>query len=61
MKEKGGPDVVYIEALDVRIILPPPGREGPIFWFRGRADSRGNRKDAANRRIPDGKKKGKGT
>ncbi len=58
MKTPGGLHVVHIECLDVRIILPPLGEEGPIFWFRGKADSPGNRKDAANRKESRSRKKG---
>jgi len=50
MKTPDGRHVVHIVCLDVRIILPPPGEEGPFFWFRGHAASPGSRKDAANRR-----------
>lgn len=43
-------NVLHIKCLDVRIILPAPGKPGPVYWFRGSASSLENRRDAAARR-----------
>ena len=51
MKTPDGRHVVHIECLDVRIILPLPGADGPILGVRGQAGSAGNKRDAKNRRT----------
>jgi hypothetical protein len=57
MKTPDGRHIVHIVCLDVRIVLPLPGEEGPLFWFRGHSGSRGDRRDAANRRDEKSRRK----
>lgn len=57
MRTPDGLHVVHIVCLDIRMILPPVGTEGPVYWFRGKASSPENKRDAANRAGPDPRKK----